>query len=139
MTGGVTFGAQPGSDVLGLAIHIGQIPAGFSFDRDTIVVDVTDDDEIYQLTIPAASFSLPSTNPPQAVEANPPIDGLASASFAPEAGGGGVLTVTTLPTDLSSADRTPHVVSVALEMGTYRFGQTRLWQAQDDQLGPVEQ
>jgi hypothetical protein len=91
---------------------------------------VTDDDEIFAVTIPAGALR----------RSGPRLyayrgDGIARAALAVRGKRGALLEITTVPHDLSRADRTDHMVTVALASGTYRASHTRLWLARGEALG----
>jgi len=135
--GAVEFGSRPGTDVLRLAIRLGTVSPEFDLEKADLTVSLADDDEIFRATIPAGTMR-PTENPGGfdlrgATEAKT----LSSATFEIEPNGEGVLTLLTNELDLSGADRTDHMVTVALRIGTYRSSQTRLWQAGENRLAPV--
>ena len=135
--GGVEFGGASGADVLDLTVRIGAVPAPLDPQVADLTLRVSDNDDIYRVTIPAGalqqespgSFSLPQGS----------IAGLRAATFDVDADGGGVLHVQTEEGDLSRADRVDHMVRVGLESGTYKVSYTRLWEAGTDRLAPVAQ
>ena len=117
--GVIAYGTGTGSDTLTLAILIGNVPAAFDVQQQDLTLRVTDDDEIYRVTIPAGALTAPDTTPLP--------DGIRSATFTIEADGQGLLQLETEAGDLSTADRTDHVLSVSLDIGTYKSSYTRLW------------
>ncbi len=128
VTGGISFG-PPGSDVLELAVRLGQRPAGLDLARHDLQLRVSDDDEILRVVFPAGSLMPGNLSPP------PP--GLRMARFEVGPGGEAVLRLETAPRDLSRANRSTHAVQVELSGGSYRAIYTRFWEASGDRLAPV--
>src|SRR5262249_23715270 len=86
-------------------------------------VRVSDDDDIFTVTIPAGTlayrgrrFVLPQ-----------PTGTLDAATVLLRGRRGAVLSLHTAPLDLSHADRGEHLVTVALQSGNYRASHTRRW------------
>ncbi len=138
--GGVEFGAARGTDILDLTIHIGRVPIEFNLDASDLTVQVTDDDEIYRVTIPAGSMQ-PQERAELLVlrDGSTPADGLRSATFEIRPDNEGILRLRTREGDLSHAERTEHMVRVALQIGMYKSSYTRRWAATGNRLAPVSQ
>ena len=99
-----------------------------------LVVAVNDGDELLRVAIPAGTLA---------------PDGGATHFSAPAGGdverldielldnGEALLTLATVELDLSAAERTDHMVEVAVTIGTRRVTHTRLWQNGASGLHPV--
>jgi hypothetical protein len=134
--GAIEFGSRPDSDVLDLTIRIGQIPRAFDLQKADLKVSLTDNDEIFGVTFRAGAFR--ETNPTHFVyeDAEGSLSGVTMASLRIEANGEGWIELRTRPVDLASADRTDHMVTVQIGIGTYEAVHTRLWEATGSRLGP---
>jgi hypothetical protein len=133
LRGRVQFGATAGNDVLRLFAKIGANATGWDPDNDDITVAVSDDDEIYRVTIPAGSFQqvgkvLRYKDPTGS------LNGLERASIRVKSNGETILAMRTAPIDLSNADRSEHMVHVQIDIGSYRTTHHRLWQARGNRL-----
>jgi hypothetical protein len=127
LDGSVRFGARSGSDRLNLRMRIGRLPAAIDLQRDGLTLKLSDDDEIYRLTVPGGAL--------------PPDDTGRHFRLTNDATGGAadVLTIDVQPSgdaelalevrdaDLSAADRVSHIVDLTLTIGDYRTAYTRRW------------
>jgi hypothetical protein len=120
----VRFGGAPGRDQLLLRVTLGRLPPKLDLRRQALTVRVTDDDEIWAVTLP-----------PKSLRGGRPrrLGGVRRVSLDR---GAAVLTLRTGPLDLSHADRADHMVTVALAVGTFRASHTRLWVVRGDRLVP---
>jgi hypothetical protein len=135
--GGIQFGRETGTDVLDLTVRIGPSPFDHP-DAHDLTVKLSDDDEIYAVTIPAGTLGTAGDGSFALDDPSGAVGGLRSVTLDIEPnGGGGVLRLHTVGLDLSSAGRTDHMVRVSMEVGTYRTSHTRLWRLAGDRLGPV--
>jgi hypothetical protein len=129
----VRYGELPGTDVLKLTLRLGAVPAGFDLDAEDLTLELTDDDTIYAVTIPAGSFVAVGagrrrlTNGPGAIR---------SATYKVRSDGEAELSLVTSGLDLSNADRSDHMVSLRLAIGDYASDYTRLWEAMGNVLAP---
>jgi hypothetical protein len=122
----IAFGPRPATDVLTLDVSLGD--AGqIDLVRNDLTLRVTDDDEIFAVTIPGDARG------PRKRRLHLP--GLAHAAVLARGDGTLRLTLKTARRDLAAADRADHMVTVALAAGTYRASHTRLWLARGDTLG----
>jgi hypothetical protein len=133
LRGRVQFGTTAGSDVLRLFAKMGANATGWDPDNDDITVAVTDDDDIYRVTIPAGSFQqvgkvLRYKDPTGS------LNGLERASIRVKSNGETILVLRTAPIDLSNADRSEHMVHVQIDIGSYRTTHHRLWEARGNRL-----
>ena len=95
---------------------------------------ISDDDQIYAVTIPAGAL-VPTTAGRFVYPANG-VAGLRRATLS-IGGSAARLRLRTMPLDLSAADRVDHIVDVALSIGTYTSTYTRQWAAEGRRLHPV--
>src|SRR4029077_6687981 len=128
----VRYGTEPGRDQLTMRLVLGRVPEALDPTTTDITLRVSDDDDILAVTLPAGS--LVGTGQGR-FELAAPVGPLTKASLAlggrrPE------VHVVTRRTDLSHADRTDHMVTVALAAGTYRTSHTRLWVMRAGELVP---
>jgi len=131
----IAFGAKPGRDVLRIVVRLGQVPAGFDPTHEDVTLTVDDDDRIFGVTIPAGTLR-PSGPAGRLVLSAPPgaLDGVRHVVWSPHGHAGATLTLKTVPTDLSHADRVDHMVEVALRAGAYQASASRLWRATPNAL-----
>ncbi len=128
MRGKVSFGSGVGQDMLRLTLRIGDVPADLDPALNDISVTVSDDDEIYSITIPAGTL-LAKGNKFVYTDPSGALNGLKRAALTLTSKGEAVLVVQTVRMDLSNADRTDHMVHVTLRTGDYLATHNRLWRA----------
>jgi hypothetical protein len=127
----VRYGAAPSTDRLVLRLLLGGVPGDLDPAEQALTLRVTDDDEIFALTIPAGTLVQRGGH----WELPAPLGGADEVRLS-RGGSQTTLVVRTVPLDLSRADRTDHMVTVAVESGDFRAAHTRLWVARDDRLVP---
>jgi hypothetical protein len=127
--GGVHFGTRPDSDRLSLTIGIGGLPSDLDLASAPLSLAVTDDDDIYRLTLPAGALMQDgdATHWVLSPAAGPSAPETLTIDLQPD--GEALLTLDTGEQDLSAADRVDHMVEVALNIGSYQSTHTRLWRA----------
>ena len=118
LRGRVHASKRRGRDVLSLRIQLGAQGA-FDPQRDDLVVRVTDDDEVFAITIPAGTLG-PGKHRRRPAQ-------LAQAVLRKQSDGGALLALRTKPLRLPHADRGEHMMTVSLTAGVYRVSHTRLW------------
>ena len=118
LRGRVRASKRRGRDVLSLRIQLGAQGA-FDPQRDDLVVRVTDDDEVFAITIPAGTLG-PGKHRRRPAQ-------LAQAVLRKQSDGGALLALRTKPLRLPHADRGEHMMTVSLTAGVYRVSHTRLW------------
>jgi hypothetical protein len=136
--GSVRFGAHAGADRLTLQIRIGALPGSVDPEHDELTVAVTDDDEIYRVTIPAGGLVRDATRPLFVLAANAGPDAPDALTLSLAANGEAELDLEAGARDLAAADRVDHIVEVSITIGDYHAVHTRLWQASGDRLQLVE-
>jgi Protein of unknown function (DUF3604) len=138
----VRFGRKPGSDVLRLRGRVERWPAGgdtkegFDPAVHDLTLRVTDDDEVFAVTIPAGALRAKGharwTLPADAARSL----GLARFVLRGRPGGAALLRLTSVRTNLGHAAREDHAVSVTLDAGTaWQASHVRLWRAGRRRLG----
>src|SRR5262249_46799848 len=136
LRGGVRFGANPGTDVLTLRIALHRPPADFDPAPHDLVVRLTDDDEIWSATIPAGTLAGGGKGRFVLADPSGHVDGIRKLVLVPGGQRGARLVLRTVPLDLTRADRSDHMVTVALASGDWRATHTRLWAGRGDGLRP---
>jgi hypothetical protein len=134
--GGVRFGETAGRDVLRLALRLRAVPPLLDPATADVTLRVTDDDEIFGITIPAGTLTARKGGRFIYQDASGVLGGLAAASLRIRTNRQGVLKVKTVPTDLARADRSDHTVTVSLGTGDYEVLHTRRWDATRRRLAP---
>jgi hypothetical protein len=129
----IRYGQGSGQDHLALSLSLGAAPAALDPAHQPLTIRVTDDDDIFVVTIPAGTLAprgrrlvLPA-----------PLGGLDALTLTLRGTHGAQLSLRTAALDLSHADRADHMVTVALESGVYRASHTRLWRVRRDTLAPA--
>ncbi len=132
LRGEVQYGHAPGHDRLRLRIRLGSAPAQLDPTQTDMRLTVSDDDNILDVTFPAGS--LVSVGSGRFV-LKQPIGPVHSARLVLGQQGAS-MRIATGPTDLSHADQSDHMVTVALAAGVYRASHTRLWIMRGGRLTP---
>ena len=124
----VRFGSPPQGDVLDLSLSLGAMPAGFSPATQALSVTLRDDDDIYQVTIPAGTMQ--EIRPRRFIwrDKTGSIGGIRSVGLQESSASGAVvLRLRTVPLALAAADRVDHFVEVLVQAGPTEISTTRLW------------
>ena len=129
----VRFGTSPGTDVLKLVARIGAASPELDPNTRDLTISVSDDDEIYRVTIPAGTMKDKGRRFVYR-DASGSLNGLKSAVVSFARGGEVRLGLKTVPMDLSNADRTDHMVHVGVDSGTYSASHDRLWEARGNRF-----
>ena len=129
------FGTRSGDDALVLRVSLARRPLDLNVAQNALTISVTDDDEVYGVTIPAGSFRRVGRARFQFTVPGP---GHQVVSLTAPSRGETVLTLRAGPLDLSHADRAAHLVSVNLAAGSWRATHTRLWTPSPRGLRPEE-
>jgi len=124
----VTFG-RIAEDRLRLRAGFGRVPAAVDLDTQPFHVTLTDDDAIYDVTLPPGTFQQTGARrwlyrDPQAA-----LGALRRVSFRVNRSGEGLLRLQTGRMSLANADRTDHMVKLQVAMGDYGAEQSRLWKS----------
>ncbi len=130
MSGGVEFGPRPGTDRLALAIRIGEMPPAVDLLHTDVTIDVSDNDDIFRVTIPAGALQPDGSDRFALAPDQARAVGLETAAIEQSSSGELVLTLRSAALDLSAADWVDHPVDVSLAAGNYRTSQMRTWVAQ---------
>jgi hypothetical protein len=131
----IRFGEGTAADRLDLRVALGRLPRGLDPGRQPLEIRLTDDDDIFRLTVPARRFRRRGAGH-WTFMARSPAGGVVRASLVARARGEAVLRLRAGPLDLSRADRVEHMVSLALTLGVHRFSHARLWLVRDGELVP---
>jgi Protein of unknown function (DUF3604) len=123
----VRFGDTPGSDVLDLGVGLGAMPGGYDPATAALTIALTDDDDVYRVTIPAGT--LQQSRPGRFAWNDPTgaVGGIRSVRLQQRAPGRVVLKLRTVRMTLAAADRADHFVQVSLRTGTTEITTTPLW------------
>ncbi len=128
----VAFG-RAGRDVLTLRLRLG-VTEHLDPSRDALTIRVTDDDEILAVTLPPGTLRRTGAGRWRLAGRRNKPDGIAALSLV-QRRDDTRLVVRTTPRDLASADRSDHMVTIAVGAGTWQTSHTRLWLASRDRLG----
>ena len=124
----VTYG-RIAEDRLRLRAGFGTIPASVDLDTQEFRVTVSDDDTIYDVTIPAGSFRQTGARRWLYRDPNAALGALRRVSFRVNRDGDGLLRMQTGRMSLANADRTDHMVKVRVALGDFDAEHVRLWKA----------
>jgi hypothetical protein len=117
--GRVGFGRRPGKDNLTLHVWFGR-PDHVDLASEDLHLRVSDDDELLDVTIPAGWLRR---------RRHGRLSGIGRVSATARHDGTVRLSLRTTRRDLTAADRSDHMITVALAAGTYRASSSRLWLA----------
>jgi hypothetical protein len=123
-----------GTGVLSLGIDLGAMPPGLDPSTQDLVLTVSDDDDIYAVTIPAGTLRQLGPGRFRLSDATGSVGGLRSVRLEQYASGRVVFRLRTVPLALAAADRVDHFVEVALRAGTATVATTSLWRAAGSSL-----
>jgi hypothetical protein len=134
LRGKLSFRGRPQHDGLDLELRFGAPPAGLNLATQDLSVVLSDDDEIYRVTIPAGT--LQQTRPGRWAMSNPTgsLAGLRSAVFTTHASGAAVLRLRAVRRDLAAADRVDHFAELTVRAGTWTITETALWEMAGSRL-----
>ncbi len=132
--GRVRFGSAPQGDVLDLTLRLGAMPAGFSPATQALTITLRDDDDIYQVTVPAGT--LQESRPRRFVwrDKTGSIGGIRNLRLQESGSGAALLRLRTVPLALAGADRVDHFAELLVQFGTTEISATRLWHIQGGNL-----
>jgi hypothetical protein len=125
----VKFGKNPGSDSLRLKAGIHRVPPDLDPTANPLTIRLRDDDTIWEVVIPPGTLT--ERKPGRSYvyqDYTGRLGGLKKAILSINAAGGATLKVSTVPIDLSPADRSEHMVEVGIETGALATTHTRLWE-----------
>jgi hypothetical protein len=125
----LAFGGVAGADRLALTVRVGRAPAGFDLAAQDLRVTLSDDDTIWDATIPAGTLRPRGTRRFEYDDPAGAVGGLRRARVAVSRNGEVRLKLRTVPLDLAAADRTEHMVRLDLTAGDWTASETRLWRA----------
>jgi hypothetical protein len=133
--GGIRFGRRPGTDRLDVAIRFWRAPAIDPAAND-LEVTLTDDDQIYHVTIPAGT--LVQRGPGRWIyrDRRGALGGLRTIRYAITRGGEAKLRLRSVDLDLAHADRSDHSTTLRIASGLFRAEHTRRWQLSGRRLRP---
>jgi len=123
----VRFGDQPGKDVLQLGMNLGGMPSGLDPSTQPLTIAVSDDDDVFRVTIPAGT--LRQVGPGRFVwnDAAGTIGGIRSLRLEQRGPRRVTFRLRTIPLSLAGADRVDHFAEVSLQAGTASATATPLW------------
>jgi hypothetical protein len=128
LRGTVRFGSQPQRDVLQLAVSLGGVPSGFDLAAQDLVIALSDDDDIYRVTIPAGTLQPIKPGVLSFSDSSGAVGGIRSIRLEQRPNGLAMLRLRTVPLMLDGADRTRHFVSLSLKTGPIEITTTPLWE-----------
>jgi hypothetical protein len=127
----LAFGKRAGKDRLSIQASLGRMPAAFAPATDGLTVNVTDDDDILVVTVPAGGFRKRGKRWLYKSRS----DGTRSISIA-QRKKDVLVSISARSVDLSHAAREDHPITIALAGGLYRTEHTRTWHLEGTHLAP---
>jgi hypothetical protein len=123
----IRFNDRPQADTLALSINLGALPPGIDPSVQDITIAVSDDDDIFRVTIPAGT--LKQVRPDRFLLNNfsGTLGGIRTLRLEQRGTKGASLVLRTVPLDLSRADRVDHFIQISLHAGTADVLTTPLW------------
>jgi len=133
LKGFVKYGNDPNEDFLKIVAKFVTGPAEFDPDANDITLTVSDDDEIYTVTIPAGTMTEKKTDRKWLFKdkTGTLLNGLAKAIFVLGKDPGKpakAIFKTAKTLDLSAADQNDHDVTTVVTIGGHEIPDTRLWE-----------
>jgi len=125
--GTIRFRDQPGRDVLALGIDLGGMPAGPDPSTQALTIALSDDDDVYRVTIPAGTLKQVRRGRFVWTDRTGSIGGIRSVRLVQRGPRRVAFRLRTVPLGLSAADRVDHFIEVSLRAGTAAVRTTPLW------------
>jgi hypothetical protein len=116
------------ADDMKLQLTIGRVPADIDLNANDLTVNVSDDDAVYSVTLPAGSFV--EKKPGRAYvykDSTAAIGGVKTAVLKISGRGSGKLKLTAKGVDLANADASTHRIDVQVATGAYDERDSRYW------------
>jgi hypothetical protein len=123
----VRFGAGAGLDVLDLKLVLGDLPAGFDPATQSIIVSLSDDDLVYQATIPPGTLTEVRPGRFTYGDGTGSIDGVRALRVVQRRPGRALIRLRTVPVVLDAADPVDHFAEVSIRAGDAEIEATPLW------------
>jgi hypothetical protein len=133
--GSIDFDMDGTLDDLELSVRIGALPADLDPTSSALVVRVADDDTIFEANVPSGSLR-PSDTPGRFTVRVP--GGFEAIVLEIGTDHQATLDLRINSTDLSSAARTSHILTVSVEIGTYSSSHERLWKLDGNRLAVAD-
>ena len=127
LKGRVRYGPVRDANVLKLNATLGAIPADFDPNQNDLTIRVSDDDEVYAVTIPAGTMRQSGSNGFVYRDPSGSLAGLDKATVKFTRGGQLRLRLRTVPMALAAMDRTDHMVDIEIRIGNYAARHSRRW------------
>ncbi len=125
--GMVRFAQPPASDVLDLGLTLGAMPGGYDPATQPLTIALSDDDDVYRVTIPAGTLQQTRPGRWRFDDATGAVGGIRSLRLQRRGLDRVMLRLRTVPMVLEAADRVDHFVTVTLRSGTTEITTTPLW------------
>jgi hypothetical protein len=125
------FGKRAGKDRLSIQASLGRMPAAFAPATDGLTVDVSDDDDVLVITVPAGGFRQRGKRWLYKSR----TDGARSVAIT-QRKKDVLVSISARGVDLSNAAREDHPITIALAGGLYRTSHTRIWRLKGTHLAP---
>ena len=130
LTARVTYGGRPARDQLRGRLQLGTLPAGVDPNTQVLRLTFSDDAPFLDATFPPGSLQARGGGRFSYLDRGGRLGGIRRLVLIPKPTGT-IVQFSTVKMDLSAAERSDHMVTTELSIGTYRANHTRLWRAKD--------
>ncbi len=117
-----------GQRTVDIRLRLGGSPSGFDPATQDLTLALRDDDDVYQVTIPAGTMQATGAGSFRFSDASGSVGGIRTARLDAKAGGA-TFKLRTVPLALPGTDFTDHFMEVSLRGGTSEIVTTPLWRA----------
>jgi hypothetical protein len=136
LSGALSF-AGAGGDSLRLSAKIQRFPSAVDLAQDDLAIELRDDDVIWAVTIPAGTLDASRPGLFKFRDATgSQLNGLRNLTLRIRSNGEGILSLSTVPMDLSNAEAADHELTVRLSAGAWSAEHRRRWQLLGGRLRP---
>ncbi len=124
----VKYGKNGGDDKLRILATVGRLDADFDISLNDLTLVLRDDDDIFNVTIPAGTFT-PVGNGTKFKykDSTGSLGGIKTALFKTSTKKANQLKINTIAMDLSAADQSDHKVEFEVSIGAYQSVDDTLW------------
>jgi hypothetical protein len=125
---------EPERNLLSLRIVVGRMPAGLDPATQPIEIALSDDDDVYRVTVPAGTLQQTGTDRFVWSDPTGSIGGIRSLRLGRRGSRSAVLRLRALASSLSAADLVDHFIEVSVRAGTAAITTTPLWRVSGNVL-----
>jgi uncharacterized protein DUF3604 len=127
-----------GESVLQLAMNLGGMPPGIDPSTQAITIALSDDDDVYRVTIPAGTLQQVRPGRFRFDDATGALGGIRTLRLEQRGPRRVAFRLRTVPVSLAGADRVDHFIEVSITAGTASVTTTPLWHVAGKALVAVD-